>query len=128
MAMDEGRYQANGTLHVHSYMRGGNVRAVTFVPDQYVEQNGSKFVVFLPLTAVSNRADQGGSRFARSALVVNGRNAELLVKSPNKLEALIVQAAVERIKVTALVSPSLTRRLTLEGVIIPAIPTRSTAE
>ena len=170
--MAEGMYQADGTIHVRF---GGDESVVTFIPGQYVEQGGSKFVVFVPwgmtpkgdcevevdgLVAsacgskgvelhVSNglmtqeagsakktmvhRAFDGEEYRAQKACGSAEKEAESTPQSGdatnratpyNDLTSRLLEAAVNAIKVTVLVSHQ-ERQLTLEEVIVPAIPTKS---
>lgn len=111
-ATNKRRYRANGTIHVHSSLGDEKINAVTFIPDQYIEQDGDKFVIFLPL-------DDG----AEEALCVKGKNVKLRVNSTNgNSEVLILRAAVNSLKVTVIVFSS-EEKWTIKEVVVPAIPT-----
>ena len=55
--MAEGMYQADGTIHVRF---GRTSSVVTFIPDKYVEQGGSKFVVFVPWEGDGQKSNANG--------------------------------------------------------------------
>lgn len=102
------KYRADGTICVRF---GGSAEdeTVTFIPDRYVEHNGSKFVVFVP---------QDG---CTKAHVVKGKQVSL---SPGSIDkALLLQVAANRIKVTVVVSPEKDKPL-LVDIVIPAIPSK----
>ena len=113
------KYQADGTIQVQ--VPFGADKLVTFIPDRYVEQNDSKFVVFLPQCQA-----------ASTAHVVNGKEVPLRLdegladEEALLLQVAAMQVAVNRIKVTVVVSPSANGGLDLKEVVIPAVPTSPT--
>lgn len=128
MANNEGNYQADGTIQVRLGASDG-IKTVTFIPDQYVEQNDSKFVVFLPRDyGTTAKADQYQAVSTTTlARVVKAKEARLRLDGGfADKEALLLQAAVDHIKVTVVVSPSANGGLDLKEVVIPAVPTSPT--
>ena len=127
---EEGKYQADGTIHVR-YGSCGNVKSVTFIPLQYVEQNGSKFAVFVPWDE-SAPSGQEGTGPAEWGLVVKADKPNDAAKGvklfgAEKFDAPLLHTAVH-VKVTVVVSVSRGRvmELALEEITIPSIPTPST--
>lgn len=116
-------YQADGTIHVNASVSGGEkINTVTFIPDRFIEQNGSKFIVFLPLDH-TEEANQSGP--ATTALFVKKEKVNLCVDDDFK--APLLEAAVKGIKVTVRVS-FCKPNLALQSVTIPVIGTRKLAE
>ena len=147
--MAEGMYQADGTIHVRF---GGTSSVVTFIPDKYVEQGGSKFVVFVPWGKVPKRnceveidglvvracgskgvelhvssgliaQEAGGSDENEAEGTSESGHAANRATPYNDLIPGLLEAAVKPIKVTVLVSHQ-EGQLTLEEAIIPAIPAK----
>ena len=79
------------------------------------ERDGSKFVVFVPSV--------DGAGAIGNGLVVKAEEVGFNVDDDGELYNPLMQAAIHHIKVTALVSYR-HRRLTLEQVVVPAIPTK----
>ena len=126
---EEGKYQADGTIHVR-YGSCGNVKSVTFIPLQYVEQSGSKFAVFVPWNE-SAPSGQEGTGPAEWGLVVKADKSNDAAKGvklfgAEKFGAPLLHAAAVHVKVTVVVSASRGRvmELALEEIIVPAIPTK----
>ena len=146
--MAEGMYQADGTIHVRF---GRTSSVVTFIPDKYVEQDGSKFVVFVPwgktpesdcevevdgLVArpvgqngvplhISNglmAQEAGGDENEAEGTSESGHAANRATPYNDLIPGLL-EAAVKPIKVTVLVSHQ-EGQLTLEEVVVPAIPAK----
>ena len=114
------KYHADGTICMH-FGDGGNKR-VTFIPDRYVEQGGCQFVVFVPQADECQSAPK-----TTPALVVKAKDVPLLWYPYFKgKEALLLQAAVSRIKVTVVVSPCANGILFLKEIVIPAVPASPT--
>jgi len=140
MPDDEKQFRADGTISVRfgasdagagdggrkRRLRG--INEVTFIPDQYVEHNGSKFVVFVPWDGGTAKADQRlPASEAKPAYIIAAKGVTFDGNFANKQQALL-QAAVNRIKVTVLVSCKRKScgaegELTLDEIFIPAIPT-----
>ena len=127
---EEGKYQADGTIHVR-YGSSGNVKSVTFIPLQYVEQSGSKFAVLVPCdeSAPSGRESTGPADWG---LVVKADESNDTAKGvklfgAEKFDIPLLHAAVH-VKVTVVVSVSRGRvmELALEEITIPSIPAPST--
>lgn len=123
---EEGKYQADGTIHVR-YGSSGNVKSVTFIPLQYVEQSGSKFAVFVPCdeSAPSGQESTGPAEWG---LVVKADRSNDTAKGvklfgAEKFGAPLLHTA-DHVKVTVVVSVSRVMELALEEIIIPAIPTK----
>ena len=114
------KYEADGTIHVR-YDSCGNIKSVTFIPFQYVEQSGSKFVVFTP------QCPSSGASYGLVAKASEPKGAPKGVKlcvggTPCKA-SLLVEAAVKGTKVTVLVSKC-KGKLKLKEVVVPAIPAK----
>ena len=107
-------YQADGTIYVR-FGGSDEDETVTFVPDRHVEQDGSKFVVFVPRDDRCNKAH-----------VVKATKVRLSRGSIDK--ALLFQVAANHIKVTVVVSPRDDESLALQDIIIPAIPSKHSSE
>ena len=112
MSNQEVKYQANGTIRVHL-----GAKTVTFIPCQYVEQNGSKFIVFVPQDDKCEPAPK-----ATPACVVKAKEVPLSYNDCVK-EASLLEAAVNCTEVTVVVVYSSSNGLlTLKEAIIPAVP------
>ena len=123
------QFRADGTICVRFGANGG-INEVTFIPDQYVKQNGSEFVVFVPWEGGTAKADQRlPASEAKLAYVVEAKAVTFDDNVADK--HVLLQAAVNRIKVTVLVSlcevsyynngkKRKKRKLKLDGIVIPA--------
>ena len=130
--MAEGMYQADGTIHVRF---GGDESVVTFIPEKYVEQGGSRFVVFVPWEGDGQKSNANGDGKGKArksdceveidglvAKACGSKGVPLHVEN-RRLVRLYLEAAVRAIKVTVLVSHG-HRKLKLEEVVVPAIPAK----
>ena len=126
----ERRYEADGTVHV-GYVSLGMVTSVTFIPRQYVEQSGSKFVVFVSRESQECCAAaccRRSCKIGKSLTVkVSGCGAAKGVELD--CDALfgdpLLHAAARGTNVTVVVScPN--GNLALEEIVVPAVPKPAT--
>ena len=122
------KFRADGTIGVR-FNADGKISEVMFIPCQHIEHNGNKFVVFVPWDGDTAKAD-GRLRTseAKPAYVVAAKWVIFDKNCANKQD--LLQAAVNRIKVTVLVSRESKScdargevKLKLDEIFIPAIPT-----
>lgn len=121
-------YEADGTIHVR-YGSSGKVKSVTFIPFRYVEQSGSKFVVFVPRDE-SASANQERSCKIRKSLTVKASGLDGAAKGVKLVRAAkfgdpLLHAAVRGIKVTVVVSCS-NKGLALKEIVVPTVPKPAT--
>ena len=126
----ERRYEADGTVHVR-YGSGGKAKSVTFIPRQYVEQRGSKFVVFVPsksqeCSCKTGKCQEGSCKIGLT-VKVSGCGAAKGVKlvCAAKFGDALLHAAARGTNVTVVVSCS-NGNLALRGIVVPAVPKPAT--
>ena len=125
------KYEADGTVHVR-YGSCGEVDSVTFIPLKYVEQSGSKFVVFVPrerqeccAAACCRRSCKIGKSLTVKVSGCGAAKGVELVCAENFRDPLL-HAAARGIKVTVVVSCCSNGNLALRGIVVPAIPKPAT--
>ena len=133
---EESNYEAEGTVHVR-YRSGDDADSVTFIPRQYVEQRGSKFVVFVPKDEPKKDEPKEdlavkaiAVKVSRSGVGVDLGLASFRKTSPQRPQPRVpgdplLHAAARATNVTVVVSCS-NGDLALEEIIFPAVPKPAT--
>ena len=123
-------YEADGTIHVR-YGSRGRVKSVTFIPLKYVEQSGSKFVVFVPrgsqeccAAACCRRSCKIGKSLTVKVSGCGAAKGVKLVCAAKFCDPLL-HAATRGTNVTVVVTCS-NGDLALKGIVVPAVPKPAT--
>ena len=124
--MADGDYEADGTIHVR-YGRCEKINAVMFIPHQYVEQDGSKFAVFVPHDDSASSCQEGTHKAEKSLVVkaggLDGAATGVKLCCGAKFGTPLLHAAVHHVKVTVVVRQK-ENFLALQEIIVPAVSTK----